>query len=337
MSNKDQEDKGVPLTIVHSNELIEAGYHHTTDEMRMLNLGLTKIDSRKGNPGDIDIYPSEFAEMYGLNERNVWRNMKKALKNIMTKPIKLYTVDEKNKEKVIMMSWLVKSEYYSNQDDGSKITIQFSPTITPYLFELKNRFTALDFVYASKLNTHFAYRLYTWLMKYKFLENYKKGSNIVVELEIDWMKSRAGIAGSYERWDKFRSQIIEPSVEQINSKTDISIIWTPKKRGKAIKSIEFSYILEKALHTAPIRPRLKRRPKVEAGSHAEGEWMRTNLNILMKYKKDLYEYDSRAKIDMNDVNRILEYSKKTGQLHIFDEITKYKNERIEKSKRRKKD
>jgi len=330
-------DKNLNLTVVHSNELIEAGYSLSTDEMRLLNLALTKIDSRKSNPGLIDIYPSEFAKMYNLNERNVWRNMKKAIQDIMSKPISLYKLDDQNKEKVVSMPWLVESEYYVNQDDGSRLSIEFSPKITPYLFELKNRFTALDFEYVGSLNTQFSYRLYTWLMKYKFLEKYKtKHGATVVELDIDWMKSRAGMNGSYERWDKFRSQVIVPAVEQINAKTDISLLWDPiKKGGKAIKAISFVYALEKTVSTKPERPRLFRRPKVEAGSHAEGEWMRKNFNILSTYKKSLEEYDPAAKIEMVDFKRMIEYAKDTGQTIKHTQLKNELKERLDKRKNKK--
>lgn len=57
------------LTIVQHNALIESSYRLDLDEMRLLNLALTKIDSRKPNIGIIEIYPDEFSEMFNLNKK----------------------------------------------------------------------------------------------------------------------------------------------------------------------------------------------------------------------------------------------------------------------------
>lgn len=301
------------LTVVHSNELIEAGYGHTIDEMRLLNLALTKIDSRKENPGIIDIYPEEFSEMFSLNDQNVWRNMKNAIDEIMSKPVKMYRHDENGKEKVVQIAWLVESEYYSNQEGGTKLSIEFSPKVTPFLFELKDRFTSLNFEYASRLTTPFSYRLYSWLMESKNLNKNKQGGTVCVELEINWMKERAGLKGEYERWVNFRDRVIQPAVDQINSKTDISVIWRPVKESRSVKSISFNYALEDATFAKPIRPRLFRRPKVTAGSHAEGEWMRKNLRLLMAYEVELNKYDPKARIEMADLRKMVNYADKTGQ------------------------
>jgi plasmid replication initiation protein len=319
------------LTVVHSNELIEAGYGHTIDELRLINLALTKINSKKENPGEIDIYPEEFSEMFNLNSKNVWRNMKNAIDKIMSKPVKMYRQDENGKEKTVQIVWLVRSEYYSNQNDGTKLSIKFSPEITPYLFEIKDRFTSLNFEYASKLTTPFSYRLYSWLIESKNLDKNKSGETICVELEIEWMKERANLKGEYDRWVNFRDRVIQPAVDQINSKTDISVVWKPIKESRSVKAISFNYALEGATRAKPIRPRLFRRPKVTPGSHAEGEWMRKNLKLLIAYDIELKNYDSLAKIEMTDLKKMSLYSKKLGDQFSYEQYEKQINERTNRT------
>lgn len=301
------------LTVVHSNELIEASYSLKLDEMRLLNLALTKIDSRGPNPGTIDIYPKEFEAMFSI-KNNVWRTMRSATDSIMEKPVSIIKPDAKGVLKKTNLAWLVESTYSVDESDGARISIEFSPKITPYLFELKEKFTSLNFEYASRLTTPFSYRLYSWLMEAKNLHHAKKGEDIHVELEIEWMKIRAGLTGSYEIWGKFKDKVIQPAVDLINSKTDIFIEWTPKLKGRSTHSIEFKYALQKDSESKPIRPRLFRRPKVTAGSHAEGEWMRKNLKLLVTYEIELQNYDPVAKIDMADLKKMSLYSKKTGDL-----------------------
>lgn len=323
------------LTVVHSNDLVEASYSLSLDEMRLINLGLTKIDSRKPNPGDINIYPEEFSEMFSI-ENNVWRCMKLAVDKIMTNPVSIIKADSKGRLKKTNLSWLTKSVYSMDENDGTRITIRFSEEITPYLFELKDRFTAINFEYASRLTTPFSYRLYSWLMEAKHLNKAKQGCAITIELEIDWIKERAGLVGSYERWDKFKDKVIQPAVDNINTKTDISVIWKPIRQGNATKSITFSYVIEESQFTKPTRPRLFRRPKVTAGSHAEGEWMRKNLRLLMAYEVELNKYDPKAIIDMADLRKMVNYADKTGQspthLRLKKELNTRRNTGLRPSK-----
>lgn len=317
------------LSIVHSNELVEASYSLTVDELRLLNLALTKVDSRKPNPGQIDVYPEEFAQKFNLCSHNIWRNMKNAVSEIMRKPISFNLLDDNGKLKRINLSWLVMSEYYVDQNDGSKISIEFSPKLEPYLFELKSKFTNLNFEFAGRLTTPFSFRLYQWLIKAKHLDRAKEGDSVSVVLDVDWMKDTAGIKGQYERWVDFKKFVITPAIDQINAKTDISVIWQPIKQGRAVKSVQFNYVVEAAAFAKPVRPRLKRRPKVVKGSHEEGIWMRKNLSLLLDYEKALKEYDDKAKLDIKDVERIVEYSA------ICDHVT-YERTKRELLTRRKK-
>lgn len=312
------------MTVVQSNELVEAAYALTVDEMRLILLASSKIDSRKANVGKITIFAHEFAEKFGLPKKHIYDNLKKSVSQIMRKPIVFF----ENKER-IERTWFIENRYQVNSGDGTYVTVQFSPLIEPYLFELKDKFTSINFEYAANLNSPFSFRLYQWLIKVKNLKNNRNKSDVIsVVLDISWMKERSGNVNSYPQWRDYKDRVIVPAVEQINSKTDISVIWEPVKKGRAIHAIKFSYVVEATAFAKPIRPRLKRRPKVLKGSDAEGRWMRANLKLLLAYERDLKEYDSLAKLAIKDVERIAEYSA------IFDRET-HKRAMQELSERRK--
>lgn len=292
------------LTVVHSNELVEAAYSLNVDEMRLILLAATKIDSRKPKIGEIELFPSEFVRAFGTNSKNVYRSLKQAAKGVGRKPI---IIPIAGTTKVRELYWLSYNEY-DNDDNGTSIKLKFNSELSPYLFDLKNNFTVIKFEQAAKLNTPFSFRLYQWLIKAKNLDNSKEGHSVQVVLEIDWIKSQAGLEGKHERWSKFSEKVIQPAVELINAKTDISVIWKPIKQGRKVHAIQFNYVVEAGAFAKPVRPRLKRRPKVVKGSHEEGVWMRKNLKILLDYEKVLKEYDDAVKLDIKDVERIAEYS-----------------------------
>ncbi|WP_341872504.1 hypothetical protein [Aliivibrio finisterrensis] len=137
-----------------------------------------------------------------------------------------------------------------------------------------------------------------------------------MSLDLEWMKKQSGLEGKYERWDVFKAKVINPAVEQINAKTDISVIWKPVKNGRKVDAIQFNYVLEKDESCMkPLRPRLFRRPKVLKGSHEEGVWMRKNLALLLEYEVQLKQYDNKEKLTLADLRKIADYAS------ICDKIT----------------
>lgn len=290
------------LTIVHANELVEASYSLSMDELRVIALASTKVDSRKKSIGEIRIDVSDFKKAYGVNHGHVYSDLRNAVKSIMRKPIRFFDGNV-----VRELAWLSSNEYRT--DNGSYVVIEFSPKIEPYLFELKERFTAVNFEYASKLNTPFSFRLYQWLYRDKNFKRSKHGETISVEFEVDWMKSKSGLsANSYERWDVFSDKVIKPAIDKINANTDLSVIWRPIKTGRKVTAVKFNYVIEVGTTEKPIRPRLHRRPRVMKGSHDEGIWMRKNLMLLLNFEAKLKNYDSNMKLSLPDLRKMFEYA-----------------------------
>ncbi len=312
------------LSVVHHNDLIASSYKLKIDEMRLLNLALTKIDSRKPNVGIIEIHPDEFSKMFNLDKKNIWRNMKNSLLAIMQKPVKLRFKDENGKLKERVIAWLGSTTYFVDQTDGAKIELEFTSQITPYLFELQGNFTRINFEYASRLTTPFSFRLYQWLTREHRI---KAGQYYELAMTVEEIKQSAQLDNSYPVWMDFKKKIIQPSVDAINQKTNLSVSYTVTKQGRSVNSITFTYIDEmqknaKAIsngevfeltNAKPIRPRLLRRPKVKAGSHEEGEWQKANLKLLSNYLQDLKAWDSVAKLTIADLKKLVSYSK------IFDQ------------------
>ena len=311
------------LTVVHANELVEASYSLSMDEIRLISLASTKVDSRKASVGEIRIDVAEFAEAYGLTHGHVYSDLRDAVKSIMRKPIRLFDGEE-----VIELAWLQATRY--KQNNGSHVLIEFSSKFEPYLFELKDRFTAINFEYATKLNTPFSFRLYQWLYKAKNLNNTKVGDAVIVQLEIDWMKSQMAINGTYDRWEAFNRKVLTPSVERINANTDLSVIYEPIKTGRKVTAVKFTYVVEVGSEEKPLRPRLIRRPKVTKGSHEEGVWMRKNLALLLDYEEKLKAYDKAAKLTLPDLRKMLEYAsvaEEELQIRLSDELKKRQTKR----------
>lgn len=314
------------LRFVQHNDLIESSYRLAIDEMRLLIIALTKINSCKANAGTIEIYPDEFSKLFNLNKKNIWRHMKKSLMSIMTKPVCIKFIDDKKKEREKLIFWLDTAEYYTKQSDGSKIELKFTADISHYLFELKGNFTIINLEDACKLKNPFSLRLYQWLAQ-EF--RMKSGGYYELTIPLETIKNRAfEKKNAYPEWRDFKSRVIQPAVDAINQTTNLSVNYNSITRGNKAHTLIFTYIDELQKSTKrlkrgsscilpavkPVRPRLMRRPRVKAGSHEEGEWQKKNLKILSTYLNDLKAWDPASKLSMADLKKIVSYSK------IFDPV-----------------
>ena len=290
------------LTVVHANDLVEASYSLSLNEIRLIILAATKYDSRSSVPlSPISIHVNEFISAFDIDQKSAYRELKNAVNSILTKPVRIY----KN-GKLEQYSWILGSKY--EVKDGSHVELIFSPLISDLLFQLKENFTSINFEYAARLNTPFSFRLYQWLKKVENLRKNQENRTITKIITIEDIKSRAQING-YPRWQNFNDYVIKPAVDKINANTDISVFYEPVKTGRKVTAVKFNYVVEKdASCVKPVRPRLYRRPKVMKGTHEEGVWMRNNLALLLEYEAQLKRYDDKEKLALTDLRKIAEYA-----------------------------
>ncbi len=300
--------------VYQGNSLIEGAYNITLDETRFIYLALTKVDSMRPQPdGAYTLYPHEFEKLFGTNPKNTHRQLKEAASSLGKKPIFTYEWNERLKRVDKVERFWFSSIRYDASGGNSDVTVRFSLDVAEYLYELKREFTRLNIDVIAKLESPFAFRLYSWLISYRELARCQKNNGIIVTdpFEIEWMRERAGFVGkTYYEYRFFRRDVIEPAIKQINAKTDISVSWEPLKRGRKIHAIVFSYIIEDGSGTQeipkskPLRPRLPRRPHVAAGSDAEGRWARACLDLMTGYRAELHQYDDAEKLAVADLKKM---------------------------------
>ncbi len=321
------------LYVTQDNKLLEGAYSATLDEMRLLYLALVQIDSKKPQPDGIyTLFPADFEKMFGVNPSHTHQQLKKAADSLGSKPIVTFEWNDKKQRLDKVKRFWFSSIRYDASDNSADVTIRFSPDVVPYLYDLKREFTQVDFQHVSKLDTPFAFRLYSWLVKFRKLTKNARNNGIIETdaLEIDWMKERTGLVGKYEEYRFFKRDVLVPAVERINANTDISVTWEPVKMGRSVKAIKFFYITEIGTTSAkPLRPRLPRRPHVLEGSDKEGVWARKCIAVMQDFRARLEEYDNKEKLPLADLKKWLHW------YEIIGDDTSVKRMKIEISGRSK--
>ncbi len=293
--------------IVFANKLLHAGYSLDINEQRLINLALSKINSKKSNPGKIVIYPTEYAKCFGLSKHSVYEQLSAAAESLRDKSVSI--LDDSGQS--LSIPWVSSAKYEKLKNQGSFINIEFSKEIEPYIFNIEGNFTELFFHNTVKLNTLASFRLYGLLNEVRNYKNYKRRGSVVMNLQLPEMKKKLFLSESYEAWRDFKNRVLLPAIEKINAHTDLCVTFQPKKMGNCITAIEFSYIPQSdGQHIA--RPRLARRPKVKKGSHEEGVWARVNLNRLGGYELSNQNENPTFRLAKADIRRCVEYAKILG-------------------------
>jgi len=295
--------------IVFANKLLHAGYSLEINEQRLINLALSKINSKKSNPGQILIYPTEYAQCFGLSKRSVYEQLSSAAKSLQDKSVTI--LDDSGE--AVSIPWVSNATYEKVKNQGSFITLEFSEAIEPYIFNIEGNFTELFFHNTVKLNSLASLRLYGLLNEVRNYHNYKRQGAVVVNFQLPEMKQKLFLSESYGAWRDFKSRVLLPAIEKINAHTDICVKFKPKKMGNCITAIEFAYSTQcpsKSEHIA--RPRLARRPKVKKGSHEEGVWARVNLNRLGGYELSNQNENPAFRLAKADIRRCITYAKIIG-------------------------
>ena len=131
--------------------------------------------------------------------------------------------------------WVYEIKY--NEGEGD-ITLFFSPTIIPYLSELKGNFTKYKLEHISNFKSVYSIRIYELLCQWSFI-----GER---EVEIEELKKQLGLEDKYRgRPSNFISRVIAVAKNDINNHSNIHLEYGLRKTGRKITHIQLKFDMKK--------------------------------------------------------------------------------------------
>lgn len=218
--------------VVQSNKLIEAHYkqEYTVQEQRMILWVISEIHKEDYINKDyehkvIKVSAKRYAELIGITSDVIYREAQKIGNALMQKVIKIET--EKGWK---MFHWVETMEY--KKGEGT-IEILISPSIIPYLIDLKEKFTAFSLENILYLQSTHAIKLYQLLAQYKII-----GERTI---EVDELRSILGLneIESYFMYKCLKQRVLEISKREINAKTNITFSYEEIKKSRKVVAIKF--------------------------------------------------------------------------------------------------
>jgi len=128
------------------------------------------------------------------------------------------------------MRWVYAVKY--NDSEGS-ISLSFSPSIIPYLSQLKGSFTKYKLEYVANFTSSHSIRIYELLVQWS-----SKGER---EVEISELKEMLQLGNRYKRFNNFLERVVKPAIEDINTHSNLLVTYGIRKRGRTISHIQFKF------------------------------------------------------------------------------------------------
>jgi plasmid replication initiation protein len=224
-----------------SNKLVRASHALKLVEKRLIAAAIAKVDSRKGNAvhahlsqfQKLRITAQEFAETFGIDERNAYNELKAATDDLFNRYFTLtdYSKDKKH-ERYTKYRWIDAAKYAEGE---GFVELSFTAHVYPHLHMLKREYTTYRLKNAASLRSVYSWRMFE--LAKSWLEHCTK-TNKPVQLTLEQLRDTLETPDSY-KWKDIRVRAIEPAIKEIAAKDYLEITYQAYKHGRSVAGIHF--------------------------------------------------------------------------------------------------
>jgi plasmid replication initiation protein len=220
--------------VVKSNRLIEASYRLGLNEQRIILYAICRCrEEQKGLFPDlpVTITADAFLKQFpSVDKSNVYGQLKEAMNTLYSRSVTIHDTDPDTKKvRIRETRWISEKAYI---DGAGHIQIVFTPEVIKYITRLEVEFTSYQLEKVGHMTSAHAVRIYELLAQHKDV-----GTRT---LNLTWLREALQLElGEYKLTADFIKRIIDPSVEQINKHSDITVSYKSVKTGRAITDFVF--------------------------------------------------------------------------------------------------
>jgi plasmid replication initiation protein len=233
-----QQDKKYPVTTMAiQNKVTECFKSMSVDEKRLLIMASPIARNMDANEQDaILIRADEFARECGIKVNSAYKQIADASRKLIDRSFS-YT-NEKGKK--VHSNWVIDATY---EDAG--ISVRFTGIVLVMLkiLDKHNPYTKYKKEIVLRLKKDYSIDFYHLAKKYQKQVNF--------ELSLDDMFQEFGLPDSYRDISNLKKRVLKNSIDEINSNTDVTLSYTPIKKGRSIVGYRFT-VKEKPQPKPPV-------------------------------------------------------------------------------------
>ncbi|MBP1525518.1 MAG: replication initiation protein [Spiroplasma ixodetis] len=234
------------IIIYYSNELARNQNQFTLEEEKVLHLIFSKIKPFEKNPTTFKIEKLDLFEKLNLFGNSKYERYKKIIQSLIGKTItKIEKMDSKSE---LIGTIICDSEWFYKE---AFFEISLNSKFMPYIEELKNHYTKLDFNSVVKFKAKHSLTLYKMFCSWTD-ENKKTNQRYITTKELKELFNLSiddyVYNGKFHR-KLFEKYTIEKAINEINKITNINVIYKKNKKGNQVQNYEFTWIQKLKTHT----------------------------------------------------------------------------------------
>ena len=229
-----------------SNNLVESPYSQefSAHEIKLFEIAVSKCEKQDinliklKNNKEFRLSTQELANLLNTKSNVISMEIEKTAARIMKKTIHLRRLSDDGNVEFQIINIIPYAQYKKGIFE-----FHLNYLVIPYLIEINSHFTEYQLKNLLFMTSAYAIKLYKLLYQYK---NIKNRAFSVIEL-----KEQFGVLDKYPQYKDFKRRIITPSIEQINTLTDLTVRLNEIKCGRSVDRIEFIFEVKgsKALET----------------------------------------------------------------------------------------
>ncbi|WP_298065130.1 replication initiation protein RepM [uncultured Acinetobacter sp.] len=259
------------LIVVKDNSLINASYNLGLVEQRLILLAI--IEARKTGKGidannHLTVSAESYISQFGVARQTAYQALKDACDDLFERRFSYQEINKKGNIEHIRSRWVSEVRYIDNE---ALVRLIFSPAVVPLITLLEREFTKYDLDQISQLNSAYAVRLYELLIAWRNM-----GKTPIIALED--FRLRIGVSNhEYTIMGDFKKRVLEPSITQINTHTDIIAAYEQHKAGRVITGFSFTFTQKKqAKDVTPKAKKSAAKPKATK-QEEQLDWMTADI------------------------------------------------------------
>ena len=229
------------------------------------------------------IRADEFARECGIKVNSAYKQIADASRKLIDRSFS-YT-NEKGKK--VHSNWVIDATY---EDAGINVRFTGIVLVMLKILDKQNPYTKYKKEIVLKLKKDYSIDFYHLAKKYQQQANF--------ELSLDDMFQEFGLPDSYRDISNLKKRVLKNSIDEINSNTDVTLTYTPIKKGRSIVGYRFTV-------------KEKRQPKIEHEQHEQKGRDKNTIDMFCNLNDaQINKYSSiLSKIsDISDLSTFPDYS-----------------------------
>lgn len=199
---------------VQSNSMINSKYSLDPTQQKLILLAIAQIKTADEKFFKYSCSVSELEERLGVQIQH--KQFRDTCEDLFKKPIRI-----NNGRSWKLFNWFSSMQYI---DEEARFEFKISDDLIPYLLKLKENFTTFNIEQALKFSGKYTTRFYQFLVQAQN-QRAKKRTFALEELY-----ELLQLPNSLRIFKDFKVKVLEPSLAEINAKSDIKVAYEPTKK-----------------------------------------------------------------------------------------------------------